>query len=428
MKLSRLILIILAVQLLSGLSVFASTPAATERNEIQSLRWKKQVIQIAVSTSLTQPNTNIKTNSDVLGALTRSLEAWGHAANIEFQLVTSDKQNISPIDRFGDGVSLITIAQSPENLLLFARDPFSEAARTRIFYNRRGFITETDIVLNPFQQFSTDGTYGTFDLEKTFAHEIGHLLGLKHSAVMGSLMSDKVDRNTTLKFPGFNLSLLSESDVSAIRDLYGVDDNECCGIVRGKLLLQSGKPARRTVVWAEDNMTGRVIGLAETLADGSYRIGGLNTGEYVIYWQRKEANSPIATGKLGNITTEKNDVQFAAQKLNTIRPEILLSHIGLNMQLGDSAVDVSAGGEYTIVLGGKNINVNSISLEFNSPYLQAENSSIREEDFGDDIDVISFLLKVDEETPAGIYSIFARDKDGRRTAMIGAISVQNTLK
>lgn len=428
MKLSRLISVVLAVQLLSVFGVYASTPAAAERTDIQSLRWKKQIIQIAVSSSLSQPTPNIKTNSDVLGALTRSLDAWGNAANIEFRLVASDKQNVSPAGRIGDGISLITIAQSAENLLFFARDPFSEAARTRIFYNKKGEITEADIVLNPFQQFSTDGTYGTFDLETTFAHEIGHLLGLKHSVVIGSLMSDKVARNTVQKISDNEPAILSESDVTAIRNLYGTDAKEdCCGAITGKLLLQSGKAAKRTTVWAEDSETGLIVGQTETSADGSYRIGGLKNGGYSLFWQRKEKGTGLSSGDIGGANIEKNTASLTTQKISAARSDVVLTHIGKDMQLGDSAVEIRAGGEYTIVVGGKNLNVYSVNFEFNSPFLQAENDLLRVEDYGDDIEAISFVLKIDKETPAGVYSIFARDREGRRIALIGAISVQNTL-
>jgi hypothetical protein len=427
MKLFRLILVFIFANFVGGIVAFASTPAAA-RPATQNLRWKKPVIQIVVSTSLTEPSNNIKTNSDVLGALSRSLDAWSNAAGIEFQLEFSDKQNVSPQGPKGDGVSLITIAQSAENLLFFARDPFSEAARTRIFYNKKGYITEADIVLNPFQQFSTDGTYGTFDLETTFAHEIGHLLGLRHSAVMGSLMSDKVERNTTQKTLDSNAPILSGSDVTAIRNLYGTNNYEdCCGAITGKLLLQSGKAARQTIVWAEDSETGLIVGQTETSADGSYRIGGLKNGGYSLFWQRKEGFD-LASGEVGGANVEKNNASLATQKIAATRSDVLLSHIGVGMQLGDSAVELKAGGEYLIVLGGKNLNVNSVSLEFNSPYLQAENGSMCSEDYGDDIEVISFILKVDKETPTGTYSIFARDSDGKRTAMIGAISVRKTLK
>lgn len=427
MKLFRLILGLMAVQFVGGIVVFGSTPAAGQP-ETEALRWKRSVIRISVSSSLVQPSTNIKVNSDVLGALSRSLEAWSNAAGIEFRLEVSDRQNVSPHGQKGDGVSLITIAQSPENVLFFARDPMSEAARTRVFYDKRGFITEADIVLNPFHQFSTDGTYGTFDLETTFAHEVGHLLGLKHSAVIGSLMSDKVARNAVLRDRESIAPLLSESDVAAIRTLYGNgDDERCCRTISGKLVLQSGKAARQTVVWAEDSETGQIVGQTETSADGVYRIGGLISGEYSLYWQRRGV-SESASGEIARANVGKNHILLPLQKLPARRADVLLTHIGVGMQLGESAVEVWAGGRYLIVLGGKNLVVDSVSLEFSSPYLRIEDNSLRSEDFGDQLDVIGFELEVDDETPAGNYSIFARDREGRRGVLIGAISVRNDGK
>lgn len=427
MKLFRLILGLMAVQFVGGIVVFGSTPAAGQP-ETEALRWKRSVIRISVSSSLVQPSTNIKVNSDVLGALSRSLEAWSNAAGIEFRLEVSDRQNVTPHGQKGDGVSLITIAQSPENVLFFARDPMSEAARTRVFYDKRGFITEADIVLNPFHQFSTDGTYGTFDLETTFAHEVGHLLGLKHSAVIGSLMSDKVARNAVLRDRESIAPLLSESDVAAIRTLYGNgDDERCCRTISGKLVLQSGKAARQTVVWAEDSETGQIVGQTETSADGVYRIGGLISGEYSLYWQRRGV-SESASGEIARANVGKNHILLPLQKLPARRADVLLTHIGVGMQLGESAVEVWAGGRYLIVLGGKNLVVDSVSLEFSSPYLRIEDNSLRSEDFGDQLDVIGFELEVDDETPAGNYSIFARDREGRRGVLIGAISVRNDGK
>src|ERR1043165_3558435 len=148
--------------------------ATGSRPTVQDLRWRSNVIRIAVSASLTSQSPSIKADSDVLGAIRGSVAAWEAGPGLEFRLEVSDRQNVSAAGTVGDGVSLITIAQTPENLQLFAKDPFSESARTRVFYNRRGAITEGDIVLNPFQQFSTDGTFGTFDLETTLTHEIGH--------------------------------------------------------------------------------------------------------------------------------------------------------------------------------------------------------------------------------------------------------------
>ena len=118
--------------------------------------------------------------------------------------------------------------------------PTSASAKTRIFYNRKGLITEADIVFNPFQQFSTDGTFGTFDLESTLTHEIGHLLGLHHSAVLGSTMADSFASNGTRGFVDFGPRTLADSDIAAIRDLYGPKpgDEECCAVISGKISIE----------------------------------------------------------------------------------------------------------------------------------------------------------------------------------------------
>ena len=87
------------------------------------LRWKAAgAIPIAVSASLLNESSNIKSDSDVAGAVRRSLETWEKFADIKFQRTDSEKQSVSPSGPSGDGVSLITVAQTPENALLFAKD------------------------------------------------------------------------------------------------------------------------------------------------------------------------------------------------------------------------------------------------------------------------------------------------------------------
>ena len=54
---------------------------------------------------------------------------------------------------------------------------------------------------------------GAFDVETVALHELGHILGLQHSDVPGSVMFPSVDDNTTKR-------ALTADDLSGIRQLY----------------------------------------------------------------------------------------------------------------------------------------------------------------------------------------------------------------
>ena len=408
-------------------NALASVPSAASavRADQQRVRWKNAPIKIALSSSLTQSNSNIKTDSDVMGALRQSLEAWQSVADVEFELVMSDKQNVSPAGAAGDRVNLITVAQSAENVLLFTKSPQTESAKTRVFYNGSGHITEADIVLNPYQQFSTDGTFGTFDLQSTLTHEIGHLLGLRHSGVMGSTMSDSTAKNGTFGFVDLGYRSLAESDIAAVRDIYGAfTDDACCAAFAGKLTSASLKPAKLRV-WAEESSTGRVMGQTETAADGSFRLGGLHVGTYSVFWQKVGAPGSSSIGDLGTFELGMEEIRVINEKVTAASSDISLSYVGINGHLAGLAVPVSVGRDYLIYLGGTNIDQGQITIGFNSSFLKVSQDQPFERDFGQDVSATSFVVSVDQNTPPGVYSIFAAAPDGSRSSLIGALNVEN---
>src|SRR5205085_12087688 len=150
------------------------------------------------------------------------------------------------------------------------------------------------IVLNPFLQFSTDGTIGTFDLQSTLTHEIGHLLGLAHSPVFGATMHANYGKNGVFGIQNFSSRTLSADDIAAVRSIYGVrsDDEECCGSIQGRLAFGT-KQAKTAEVWIEDT-NGSVQASTES-TDGEFRFSGLSEGKYREFAQeagRARTSSP----------------------------------------------------------------------------------------------------------------------------------------
>lgn len=393
--------------------------------DTQRLKWRNNVIRIAVSNSLTRVSSNIKTDSDVLGAIRRSLQTWSNAADVELQMELTDRQNVSPNGPSGDGVSLITVAQTPENVLFFSKDADLASAKTRIFYNRKGAITEADIVLNPFQQFSTDGTYGTFDLESTLTHEIGHLLGLHHTPVWGATMAESFAKNGAMGFVDLGPRTLSQSDVAAIRDLYGpaADDEKRYGSFGGKLLLPSGRPAKGIQLWAEDAASGSVSGQGDLGPDGTFRIGGLPAGDYSIYWRSKES-ALGSIGKLADYKLDAGENKILNDKIAPRKTDVSVQYLGLNGQLADYGVPLTAGRSFVVNLGGKNLNAGNLSVRFTSPYLRTAPFPLISSEFGENVSGLTFTVMVDADIPSGAYSIFVDRDDEPTSSLIGAITIE----
>jgi len=406
----------------------AYTPQFADSGETVRLHWNTKLIPIAFSTSLIKQNFSIRPDSDISGAIERSIEAWEKAANIKFQVSWTDKLAVSPTGKSGDGVSLVTIAQTPENLLLFGGDAETVSARTRIFFNRKGFITEADIVLNPYEQFSTDGAIGTFDFEATLTHEIGHLLGLDHSSVTGATMHEHQGRNGVYNLPGFSSRTLAEDDLAGIRALYGANtaDENCCGAITGKLTSANGKPAKDFQVWAEDAESGRVIAGVLSNVDGNFRIEGLQGGQYKIYAQDfgKIGDKTFSVEDLGEVSVVKGKTFSLIKKLKFAAKNFDVRYIGFNGQVSELAVPINGGKSYMIYVGGKNLDAGKVSVGFNTPYISVTPKSLINHNYGADVSVISFVINVAAEIPLGEYSFFIKSKSEDAEYSVGSLTVE----
>ena len=402
------------------LSVLVSSTAASASR----YHWRKGTITLSVSTSVTSNVANIAANADVNGAIDRSIASWQQVASISLRRVSTTEQNGSPAGNQGDGISLLTIAATSENVALFPRGLDDATAKTRVFYDGRGFITEADIVLNPFLQFSTDGTPGTFDLESTLTHELGHLLGLNHSPVIGATMNENYGRNGVYNLPAFSARTLSSDDIAAIRSLYGSadGDDECCGRVNGKITFSNSKPAANYTVWAEGDNDGRVIAAVNVLSDGSFKMGGMPIGKFKLFAQNSDPVQPSAEADLGEVTVTSKQPSTVVRKIDRSLIDAHFDYLGFNGQIAEIAVPVNSGSSYFLMAGSSSLGENSV-VESNSDFISVTSLSFAG-NFGDHIRTLGFDVLVVPTAPAGEYSLALRSASGERRFLIGGITVE----
>ncbi len=415
---------------------------------IVARRWLTRPIIVAFSSSLSSPPANIKAGSDVMGAARRALESWSSIADIQFLETRSTAQTVSPPNA-GDRINLITV--SADNAALFG--PSESPGRTRVFSDSGGAIIEADIALNPNELFSSDGTPGTYDLESTFVHEVGHLLGLEHSAVIGATMQPRQAQNGLYGLPAFTQRTLSEDDAAGARALYGSQAGT--GSIFGKLIATAAAGSSRPIfgahVFAEDALTGRLIAGSVTLASGEYRIDALAPGKYRLIGQ--SLNGPVAaadiaaaggsySGMLETLPPFRSFVRAGPSPARSIAvrsgtatsigffvsstpaPTIKPRLIGMNGELSTTVLPIAAGGTFTIYVAGEGLDqIPASGISISSPFITVNQSTVADAQFDTPYPVISFEITVDPYTLPGEYSIRLQSSDGEFVYLAGALTI-----
>lgn len=401
---------------------------------VRKIRWPKKTIEVALSNSLLSPGSNIKPDSDVVGAARRALARWSSLSNINFVVTWSAATSVSPAEG-GDGVSLLTIAVTPEN------EAFNSGAttgRTRVFFDpETGFIAEADISINPRPraedgtqlQFSTDGTPGTYDLEATFTHEIGHLLGLDHSSMLSATMQGRQAFNGTFGLPAMTERTLSEDDRQKIRSLYGPKLR--LGRIEGRLVDNrvpgSLTPLNGVNIWAENVVNGRVIASDLTAEDGTYRLEGLAPGQYrVVVSSAADNAQKFRSFELSNQVVVKPDVatplnsSLVPQQASVLTPKM----VGLNAELSTVALPLVPGKRVKIYLGGEGVDqVPGTGIAVTSPFFAVDPSTLAREQIAAPFPIVSVELQVAAHAPFGDYTLRLQSNSGETAYVPGAITI-----
>ena len=390
------------------------------------IKWPTTTITFALSASLNSPPPNIRAGSDVIGAARRALQRWSEAADLQFNVVASSEEAV-----LQDGVNLITV--SPVNGPLFGG--VDQPGNTRVFSSTvsQGSpaflpILEADIAVNPNATFSTDGTPGTYDLETTFTHEIGHALGLEHSGLTAAVMQPRQARNGTFDLPALRRRVLADDDRAGLRALYG--PSRGLGELRGTVRNVGGAPFFGAHVVAEDAATGRAVATNITLPDGTYRIQSLPPGSYRVVVE--PLNEPVLASEIPSRNGAYQGLQGPTPDLRTLefpavsvgadlvttldvsltgfQPGLNPRFVGANNRLSTVPLQVVPGQTFTLLVGGDNVNavLDGTDIQITSPFFTVNPTTLQRFTFqGEDgpVQVLAVQVTASLLTAPGDYSV-----------------------
>lgn len=245
------------------------------------LRWDTPRVRWLV-TERAVPGVSV---SDFRGALERALGTWESVPTAYIAFEFGGFTSASPFE--DDTLSVFGFRDEPDMERVLGATSFIVDVTT-------GEILESDVFFNSAFPWSTAsaGEPSRFDLESVALHEMGHFIGLAHSALGETELLSEGRRSVlasgSVMFPiafgrGNILDReLQPDDIAGVSDLYPDGRfRQDTAAIRGRVL-RGGRGVLGAHVVAFHPGTGALVGSFSLNEDGEFQIAGLAPGAHVV--------------------------------------------------------------------------------------------------------------------------------------------------
>ncbi len=250
-------------------------------SRVIALRWSAMPIRYFVTDRDVPGVSAPQLQSAVAGAF----GTWQNLPNTQISSQFVGFTSADPVDN--DGATVIGFAAHPELDRVLGATTHEVDATT-------GQVVESDIFLNSTFDWSVapNGEASRFDVQSIATHEIGHLLGLGHSALGETELRPTGGRRVLGKsavmfpiaFPAGNVAdrVLKPDDATGMSTIYGgTPFRTATGSITGRVTL-NGTGLFGVHVTAFNPATGALVGGFTLNEQGGFTIDGLPPAMYVV--------------------------------------------------------------------------------------------------------------------------------------------------
>jgi hypothetical protein len=317
------------------------------------------------------------------------------------------------------------------NTVSMANDLFADQkfiALTTNWYDDSGRILEADIQIDP------TAVSGGYNLQQVVEHEMGHVLGLDHSAVLSSVMYPYIGTGTTVS--------LDSDDRVAITNAYAKTKPAAGATLEGRVYGDDGGIFAAQVVAVNDE--GQPVATGLTDKNGNFSLQGVPGGTYRIYaepldgpfsvqnlssaWQSAKVTSfPTQYADGGALHVESGRIYGNLNVNGAGTVQLNPKWIGscpagsANVSLQAMPTTLHAGSTVTLSIGGDGFTSGTTTFDIPNAGFH------RVSDFKWGGNYVSATFTVDAATPPGSFVVMVKSGNDS-AALTGALRIEPSLR